>query len=199
MSEKKHTKKLQQLSKEIIQYHEAVEKAGRTMLQKAREAGKRLTEAKRLIPHGQYQKWVVDNHPFGLSTAGLYRLVDKAWDHPNVKKLRKKNLLDTLGQFREHYYSEKEREKEEAAQDKKMKCPTDEEQEKITRRTSQQKALKRWGSFVRKLTPDELKILITRRQKLEMIVYEKISQWMQGTSPRKKKKDRESTRRQDAA
>ena len=55
------TNRLQVLAHEIRAAHEAVKEAQRTAVAKARDAGLMLIEAKRLIGHGNWMRWLADN------------------------------------------------------------------------------------------------------------------------------------------
>jgi hypothetical protein len=68
---------LDQLAERIGVEHKAAYGAAREALEHARMAGQLLTEAKQLVPHGQWLPWLKENFEFTARTAqGYMRLVE---------------------------------------------------------------------------------------------------------------------------
>ena len=67
------------LAGEIADSHERATNAGRAFVEHAIEAGRRLAEAKAMVPHGQWREWLAANVPsLNERTAQRYMKAAKA-------------------------------------------------------------------------------------------------------------------------
>ena len=78
------TNRLQQIAETVKAEHAKIEGAWREGLTRALEVGKLLTEAKGLVKHGEWGKWIADNCQFSERTAQSYmRIADR---YPEIAK-----------------------------------------------------------------------------------------------------------------
>ena len=71
---------LPHLATEIDQLHDECKEAQRTAAETARDCGRRLLEAKAIVPHGKWKKWLQENVQPSQRTAERYMLIARRWD-----------------------------------------------------------------------------------------------------------------------
>ena len=78
--ESQHPASLASLAKKANRAHAACEKAVRSALEHAKLCGETLIEAKSLVGHGEFEKWLAKNCKFSPQMARRYMTLARGWE-----------------------------------------------------------------------------------------------------------------------
>ncbi len=112
MDAKQIKSELKKLAKEANKHHQEVRGHLISALDHARQCGEFLIKAKKLVKHGQWQRWLRKNFSFSYETAADYMRVARYWNDPRMLEARQEgynftSIEGVLGFLREKRTEEK--------------------------------------------------------------------------------------------
>lgn len=170
-------RKLHELAKALSKHHQDVQVGLKNALTNAHRCGKILIQAKALVKHGSWKRWLNKNFLGSYETAADYMRVARCWNDDRLVEAREHDYVFTsieevLGILREERAKERSREK--------MKGRTDEPPTKPMTKRQKEAAIARCGLrdafdyWLKDLTIDEVLVFETIFNQLEVGWWEEV-------------------------